>query len=58
MFGMESYLKKASALRSLSYTERQKALEALVHEADYVSEVKKIKHPFDQGIRARKGIEF
>lgn len=32
--------------------------EALVHEADYVSEVKKIKHPFDQGIRARKGIEF
>lgn len=34
MFGMESYLKKATALRSLSYTERQKALEALVHEAD------------------------
>ena len=25
--------------------------------ADYVSEIKKIKHPFDQGIKARKGIE-
>ncbi len=26
--------------------------------ADYVSEIKKIKHPFDNGIKARKGIEF
>lgn len=26
--------------------------------ADYVSEVKKIKHPFDSGISARKGIEY
>ncbi|HOW36938.1 MAG TPA: cob(I)yrinic acid a,c-diamide adenosyltransferase [Candidatus Pacearchaeota archaeon] len=26
--------------------------------ADYVSEVKKIKHPFDEGIDAREGIEF
>lgn len=25
--------------------------------ADYISEVKKIKHPFDKGINARKGIE-
>ena len=25
--------------------------------ADYVSEIKKIKHPFDQGLPARKGIE-
>ena len=32
--------------------------EALLNEADYVSEVKKIKHPFDKGIHARKGIEF
>ena len=29
----------------------------LVEIADYVSEIKKIKHPFDQGIKARKGIE-
>ena len=26
--------------------------------ADYITEMKKIKHPFDQGIPARKGIEF
>ncbi|MCX7715576.1 MAG: cob(I)yrinic acid a,c-diamide adenosyltransferase [Clostridia bacterium] len=32
--------------------------ERLVDIADYVSEIKKIKHPFDKGIKARKGIEF
>lgn len=26
--------------------------------ADYVSEIRKIKHPYDAGIAARKGIEF
>ncbi|QEY34965.1 cob(I)yrinic acid a,c-diamide adenosyltransferase [Caproiciproducens galactitolivorans] len=26
--------------------------------ADYVSEIRKIKHPYDRGIPARKGIEF
>ncbi|MEE0777259.1 MAG: cob(I)yrinic acid a,c-diamide adenosyltransferase [Bacillota bacterium] len=31
--------------------------EELVELADYVSEIRKIKHPFDQGIPARKGIE-
>ena len=30
----------------------------LVDLADYVSEIKKIRHPYDQGILARKGIEF
>lgn len=30
----------------------------LVELADYVSEIRKVKHPFDRGIRARKGIEF
>ena len=29
----------------------------LIDLADYVSEIKKIKHPFDSGIRARTGIE-
>lgn len=29
----------------------------LVEKADYVSEIKKIKHPFDQGLAARPGIE-
>lgn len=30
---------------------------ALIEAADYVSEIKKIKHPFDHGTPARKGIE-
>ena len=32
--------------------------EKLISYADYVSEVKKIKHPYDRGIEARKGVEF
>lgn len=31
---------------------------ALLELADYISEVQKIKHPFDKGVLARKGIEF
>ena len=31
--------------------------EALIERADYVSELKKIKHPFDKGLAARDGIE-
>ena len=30
----------------------------LVELADYVSEIRKVKHPFDRGIRAREGIEY
>lgn len=32
--------------------------EELIEMADYVSEVKKIKHPFDSGIESREGIEY
>ncbi|MFI3226080.1 MAG: cob(I)yrinic acid a,c-diamide adenosyltransferase [Clostridia bacterium] len=32
--------------------------EELLKIADYVSEIKKIKHPFDNGTKARYGIEF
>ena len=31
---------------------------AMQDAADYVTEMKKIKHPFDRGIPARKGVEF
>lgn len=34
------------------------APDELVELADYVSEIRKIKHPFDKGMPARKGIEF
>ncbi|MBI5344214.1 MAG: cob(I)yrinic acid a,c-diamide adenosyltransferase, partial [Deltaproteobacteria bacterium] len=30
----------------------------LVRRADYVTEMLKIKHAFDKGVRARRGIEF
>ncbi|MDR3301449.1 MAG: cob(I)yrinic acid a,c-diamide adenosyltransferase [Spirochaetaceae bacterium] len=30
----------------------------LIEAADYVSEIRKIKHPFDKGIKAREGIEY
>lgn len=32
--------------------------EWFIERADYISEIKKIKHPFDKGINAREGIEF
>ena len=32
--------------------------QTLLECADYVTEMKKQKHPFDRGIRARKGVEF
>lgn len=35
----------------------QNPSQALIDAADYVSEIHKVKHPFDQGIPARKGIE-
>lgn len=32
--------------------------EKIIACADYVSEIKKIKHPYDKGISSRKGIEY
>ena len=32
--------------------------EKLVEMADYVSEIRKVKHPYDRGIPARQGIEY
>lgn len=32
--------------------------EWFIEKADYVSEIKKIKHPYDRGITAREGVEF
>ena len=32
--------------------------EKFVNAADYVSEIQAVKHPFQKGIKARKGIEF
>ena len=32
--------------------------EALLSLADYVSEIRNVKHPFDRGIPARAGVEY
>ena len=32
--------------------------EEILEQADYVSDIRKIKHPFDGGVTARKGIEY
>lgn len=34
------------------------APEWIVERADYISDVRKIKHPYDKGVQARVGIEF
>lgn len=32
--------------------------QALIDYADYISKISKVKHPFDEGIKAREGIEW
>ena len=32
--------------------------DALLEQADYVTEMRKLRHPYDKGIAARKGIEY
>lgn len=34
------------------------APESLIKKADYVSEIKKVKHPYEEGLVARPGVEF
>lgn len=36
----------------------RRPLECLAEKADYITEMKKIKHPFDEGTPAREGVEF
>ncbi len=53
----EAWLNRKPATLELICTGRG-APQALLDRADYVSEVKKIKHPMDVGIAARKGVEY
>lgn len=50
------FLKKKPAHLEVILT-GQNPGQALIEAADYVSEIRKVKHPFDRGIPARKGIE-
>lgn len=52
-----SFLKNRPDHLEVVLTGRDPAQE-LIELADYVSEIKKVKHPFDRGVNARKGIEY
>ncbi|MBI5642792.1 MAG: cob(I)yrinic acid a,c-diamide adenosyltransferase [Deltaproteobacteria bacterium] len=52
-----SFLKNKPEGLEVALTGRSAPVE-LVEAADYVTEMLKIKHPYDFGINARKGIEF
>jgi cob(I)alamin adenosyltransferase len=53
---LKNIIKKATNIE-LVMTGRR-ACAKLIKQADYVSFIKKIKHPFDKKIAARKGIEY
>lgn len=44
--------------KELILTGSHKPLEKVFEKADLISEIKKIKHPYDKGILAREGVEF
>lgn len=54
---LQKFLAAEGGVREIVLTGRDPAPE-LLGLADYATEMRKEKHPFDKGIRARKGIEF
>lgn len=52
-----NFLAEAPAKLEIILTGRNPS-EKFINIADYVSEIKKIKHPYDNGARARIGIEY
>lgn len=51
------YLREKPARLEVVLTGRNPSA-ALLELADYITEMRKLRHPFDRGIGARKGIEF
>jgi cob(I)alamin adenosyltransferase len=52
-----SFLEKRPAKLEVVLTGRSPSPDICLR-ADYITEMKKLKHPYDRGIRARKGIEY
>lgn len=52
------YLKSNKIKKDLILTGSHVPFPNIFEKADLVSEIKKIKHPYDSGILARKGLEF
>lgn len=44
--------------KELILTGSHEPLEKVFEKADLISEIKKVKHPYDKGIKARRGVEF
>jgi len=49
---------KVTSAEELILTGSHKPFPKLFKEADLVTEIKKQKHPYDNGVQARKGIEY
>lgn len=54
---VQNYLRNKNKTTEVVMTGRNPS-EDFIELADYVSEIRKIKHPYEKGIMARKGIEF
>ena len=52
-----AFLKAEKGKKEIVLTGRSPSQE-LLDVADYITEMRKVKHPYDKGIQARKGIEF
>lgn len=51
-------IKEMSDYGEVILTGREITEDAYFDQADYITEMKKIKHPYDKGVMARKGIEY
>lgn len=56
-YAVAEFLRKKPKHLEVILTGREPSGE-LLELADYVSEIRKVKHPFDRGIMAREGIEY
>ena len=57
LFRSEEFLTEKPGSAELVITGREPA-QMFVDSADYVSEIKCVKHPYTRGISARRGIEY
>ena len=59
-FSIETLLKRLEALRGRGEVilTGHEVPDALLDRADYITRMQKLRHPYDHGIRARRGIEY
>ena len=59
-FSIEALLRQAEALRGRGEVilTGHEAPDALLDRADYITHMQKLRHPYDHGIHARRGIEY